>query len=834
MGNIEVIGKVTLDYNFYSGEDLYSDGPIEEELLKIAEKCDEDELGTIINQKNEWVYLYHFSHVRQNIISWIPMERKAKILEIGSGCGAITGALAQKGEKVDCVELSKKRSLINANRNKHYDGITIKVGNFETIEPYLDDDYDIITLIGVWEYANVYLTSEDAHRKFLKLLKRHLKPMGKIIIAIENKFGLKYWAGCREDHTSMYFEGLEGYTKSDSAITFGKNEMINIFEELEYHSEFYYPYPDYKFPLHIFSDNYLPEPGMLSDNKKNLDNTRMVLFDEERVFDSIIKDKMFPYFSNSFLVILSNNSRDGEEQVIYSKFSNERTEEFRIRTDIIKNTDGQVFVKKYPMHKKAEKHIDKIVNMYTQLKRNTEKLPIKFNVCAKKNNNILFEYISGESLDKILNGLLSKGNDDKARKIIQEIVKLIRNMVNDTFEETQEFRKIFGRCPFEGCPAITGADIDLIFSNIIYYNKKWNIIDYEWSYNFPVPVNYILYRVLYFQAPLEIKKLNLCQDYGIGEEEKKIYEQMEDHFMHFVYKNQVLISDSPIIKPKYVINDSIITNNATKTAIKVYYDCGRGLSENNIDYFFYDDPENININIPIGDDITIVRIDPMECRGIAHLLKVEAQTEREIYIPNFHINGIIPKDNYFVFDTEDPWMLFTELKTETKNLHLEFSINKTSKMLIDEIVGQYEALRNESNVKVYYDRGEGLSENDVISFYYENRENVAIDIPVDNTVAALRIDPMESCGIVQIKEISAKNSEGEYNPDYNINGYLLDEKKFIFDMEDPWISMSHLKDGTNCVHVEMCVDKISKSSADIISKNYKLTKWEKIKQDLKW
>lgn len=32
----EKIGKVTLDYEFYPGEDLYSDGPVEKELLEIA------------------------------------------------------------------------------------------------------------------------------------------------------------------------------------------------------------------------------------------------------------------------------------------------------------------------------------------------------------------------------------------------------------------------------------------------------------------------------------------------------------------------------------------------------------------------------------------------------------------------------------------------------------------------------------------------------------------------------------------------------------------------------------------------------------------------------
>src|SRR5699024_3553159 len=141
------------------------------------------------------------------------------------GCGAITGTLASRAAQVECVELSRKRSLINANRNKRYDNITIKVGNFEEIEPLLDSDYDVITLIGVWEYSALYLNAENPFEKFLNLLKKHIKKNGKIIIAIENKFGLKYWAGCKEDHTGLFFEGLEGYTKTKGAITFGKNVL---------------------------------------------------------------------------------------------------------------------------------------------------------------------------------------------------------------------------------------------------------------------------------------------------------------------------------------------------------------------------------------------------------------------------------------------------------------------------------------------------------------------------------------------------------------------------------------------------------------------------------
>lgn len=43
----EKIGNVTLDYEYYPGEDLYSDGPVEEELLEIAKNYQEKELNQL-------------------------------------------------------------------------------------------------------------------------------------------------------------------------------------------------------------------------------------------------------------------------------------------------------------------------------------------------------------------------------------------------------------------------------------------------------------------------------------------------------------------------------------------------------------------------------------------------------------------------------------------------------------------------------------------------------------------------------------------------------------------------------------------------------------------
>ena len=299
------VGKVKIDDSLYAGRDLYTEGPIEDMMLEIAKTIPPGEYNAEIERRREWPILYHFSHLRENIVLTIPISRKDKILEIGAGCGAITGALARRGASVHAIELSMKRSMINAHRNNEKENLKISVGNFEDIEKSLTVKYDLITLIGVFEYGAAFISTDTPYVDWLKMCKKHLSENGKIVIAIENKYGLKYFAGSKEDHTGRYFEGIEGYRNSSNVRTFGKDELTNLIHEAGFERiTYYYPYPDYKFPLKLFSDDFLPNPMELSMNNLNFDNERIQLFDETMAFQEIVKDNLFPFFSNSFLVMI--------------------------------------------------------------------------------------------------------------------------------------------------------------------------------------------------------------------------------------------------------------------------------------------------------------------------------------------------------------------------------------------------------------------------------------------------------------------------------------------------------------------------------------------------
>ena len=307
----EKIGKVTLDYEFYPGEDLYSDGPVEKELLEIAKNYGEEELNQIIAERNSWPILYHFSHIRQNIVEWLPITRNQKVLEIGSGCGPITGILAKKAKSVTCNDLSKMRSTINAYRNKNCDNVKIMVGNFQDVESSLTETYDYITLIGVFEYSQGYIGTEQPYVEMLRRISRHLAPGGKVVIAIENRLGLKYWAGCTEDHVGKYFEGLENYPDTKGVRTFSRKELSDIIDKAgNFKTTFYYPNPHYKFPKTIYSDNRIPKKGELRDNFCNFDRNRIQLFNEGKVYDSLTDAGLFQEFSNSFLVLVERKESE--------------------------------------------------------------------------------------------------------------------------------------------------------------------------------------------------------------------------------------------------------------------------------------------------------------------------------------------------------------------------------------------------------------------------------------------------------------------------------------------------------------------------------------------
>ena len=215
--------------------------------------------------------------------------------------GALTGLFCSKCQQVTGIDLSKRRSEINSYKNKAFSNLEIYVGNFLDIN--IETKYDYVTLIGVLEYSIYYVGGDDPFVSMLQKAREYLKPGGKLIIAIENKYGLKYWSGAREDHTGKFFDGISGYNSVERVNTFSKNKLEQLISKAGFtESEFFYPFPDYKMPSEVFSSKRLPSYGSLRNVTNVYDRDRYAFFNEEEVFDSLCKDELIELFVNSFLV----------------------------------------------------------------------------------------------------------------------------------------------------------------------------------------------------------------------------------------------------------------------------------------------------------------------------------------------------------------------------------------------------------------------------------------------------------------------------------------------------------------------------------------------------
>ena len=218
------MAELNLDY--YTAKDHYSDGDIEETLLKMAQEG--KSFDDLPEEEVSFPMVYHFSGLRENILNWYPLKKADSVLEIGAGCGAITGMLCRKAGHVTSVELSKRRADINYARNRDKENLTIMVGNLNDMT--FPEKFDYVVVNGVLEYAMSFTEGKTPYETFLQRMGAYLKPEGRLLIAIENRLGLKYFAGAPEDHTDLHFFGINGYPGNQSVRTFSKNELGELLE----------------------------------------------------------------------------------------------------------------------------------------------------------------------------------------------------------------------------------------------------------------------------------------------------------------------------------------------------------------------------------------------------------------------------------------------------------------------------------------------------------------------------------------------------------------------------------------------------------------------------
>ena len=290
----------------------YSDGDdTETYLLDVITKATD---RSVLSQEltagiRDWASLYHLSSKRANLLRPFGALLRGPVLEVGAGCGALTRFLGENGADVVAIEGNMRRARIARER-------TADLKNVKVVCEQLDafaspTPFDVVLSIGVLEYAAIYENGHARpHARFLKNLRQQLSSNGVVILAIENKLGLKYFAGAREDHVGAEFYGINNGYGPGSVATFGREELADLLTEAGLPAQtFFYPCPDYKLPVTLLSDPLLDQHPDLASTLL----AQSVVFDPQKPSDpafsleqawvSLGRNRLIGACANSFLVV---------------------------------------------------------------------------------------------------------------------------------------------------------------------------------------------------------------------------------------------------------------------------------------------------------------------------------------------------------------------------------------------------------------------------------------------------------------------------------------------------------------------------------------------------
>lgn len=512
----EQIGQVTLKHIKLDQVDgpVYSDGPIEGELYQEFKRNPDSGSGSENAKYSSWAREYHLTPVRHNLLKWFPFNHDANVLEVGAGCGALTGLLCNRLKKVVALEYSHQRALVTAQRHSKCSNLEVIVGGLQDYE--VEEKFDYVLVIGVLEYARTFYYGETPYESFLSKVRSLMKPSGTLILAIENKIGFKYITGAPEDHTGRVFDSIYGYPYPSKVQTFSKRELTELLHSAGFHNlKWYYPFPDYKMPQEVMSEEITPgeldSVWSLFPAQTGGTSRRMEILSERRLGKTIANAGLFGEFANSFLVVAHKEDMHEKFRCFRFMGANQRRKpEYRTNIRMCVNGRDKIVIKSADSNKSVG-FIQEIAERETLAQKFFDK---KAKVVTGRLNgsSLHYPYIKFPSVEDLVADALERGDLDFGKSIIEQYIQFLHSLPSRTCIPQQfmhEF-EIPSREIIRAVKCFDCAIIDCIPRNIKVGPQSWYIIDSEWTSDYPLPIDYVVFRalatlVIDLQAYIQIK-----------------------------------------------------------------------------------------------------------------------------------------------------------------------------------------------------------------------------------------------------------------------------------------------------------------------------------------
>lgn len=308
---------VEFEYNERAEGYIYvNEDRLEEEIKKIISSKKNVEALKIPEEISRDAYLC-LTKKRENILKWYPLAENASVLEVGAGYGELTAYLCEHVNQVACYERKTERINVIKMRCAAYKNLTCYSGHLQ--EQQWMETFDYIFIHDIFALSRKFFKGTDASVEMLRFLLPYLKADGRLLLTIENRLGLKYFAGAAEEISTQLFWGLKSFEEDERCRTFSKKELEEILRESGFtYVNWFYPYPGLVYPMEIYTDEIMDKIVYgISRPDYELVSDRYQFFDEQRMFWTLHKEGIADRFVNAFFVECARKAI--EKPVLFSE-----------------------------------------------------------------------------------------------------------------------------------------------------------------------------------------------------------------------------------------------------------------------------------------------------------------------------------------------------------------------------------------------------------------------------------------------------------------------------------------------------------------------------------
>lgn len=382
------------------------------------------------------------------------------------------------------------------------------------------------------------------------------------------------------------------------------------------------------------------------------------------------------------------------EEILYVKYANERNREFAVRTEILEDETGKRSVKKSPLYPEGKAHVAGLVEKYHRLEEDYEKIGLSCNRAEAEGDAVRLEYLNGESLEERLDDLLGRNRKQEAEELLKEYICKIQNLPGqEAFVKTEEFQRVFGAAEgLDGLMAVSDANIDMVCQNVMLEESGWTMIDYEWTFFFPVPVAFLVYRVLHYYLETHERRNILEKEMfyawaGITEEQRKIFRQMEQNFQAHLTSAHVPMREmygdiSPGTYPvQHLVNKEQIRRGQGR--MQIFFSDENGFRESRSTYYRLENGQ-FHGTIEILENTDEIRLDPCDGLGLCQILELSYDVGEMGEIVTS--DGITGDGSMYLLNAPDPQFYLGKVPKGAKKLlvHLRVVVTEADSVEINE------------------------------------------------------------------------------------------------------------------------------------------------------